>query len=318
MSGAIPTRQEGVVPTVPTTREAVGTGQPIGNIHCSDRSECSDHPHRNRVEKRGLLGGLVERLRQQKGGSSTFEYRHELSNDLHTSNSHHPMAQPVGTVGSVGTANEDNGLSPVTRSEHRSEQSEQPPAAAEAPFRADEPPPPSSDDYQEMTEADWLALCGPLPDDQAHIPAATLPHVEAPAPPAANDTVLSDPWAAGIARLQRMPPLDGFSVDGWKLVRRGCTTLLRTHGDVMRRFGWSAEDAFGIHPDAPGGAVHCYGLGVLLKAGRVIELTAAGATIEAADGRRQSFVRRPNPAAVPIWTVHPTPSAPITDPEPSL
>ena len=110
MSGADPTRQRVPVPTVPTTQSPVGTAQQVVNVHCSDLSDRSDHPHQNRGEKRKSLGGLVERLRQQQGGSSRFETRHELSTDYHTSNSHPSIEQQVGTVGPVGTTNGSKGL----------------------------------------------------------------------------------------------------------------------------------------------------------------------------------------------------------------
>ena len=129
------------------------------------------------------------------------------------------------------------------------------------------------------------------------------PADELPTPPTAIEPSQSDPWAAGIARLQRMQPPLGFSVDAWKLVRLGCARLLCTHGDEMRRLGWSTEDAFGVHPHAPAPAIHCYGLGVLLNDSRVVVMTRGGATVELSGGIRHSFTRRPMPEAVPIWTL---------------
>ncbi len=67
--------------------------------------------------------------------------------------------------------------------------------------------------------------------------------------------------------------------------------------------GWSVLDAFGINLARPGVAVHNYGLGVLVGAGRVIEMTDTFARIELVDGGTQSFTRKPMDGAVPIWTV---------------
>lgn len=113
----------------------------------------------------------------------------------------------------------------------------------------------------------------------------------------------ADPWATGVDRLQRMAPLAGFTVMQWERVQRGCASLLAEWGADMRRLGWSVVDAFGVHPDAPGAAVHAYGLGVLLGDGRVVDLTETGAQIETARGVRQSFRRKPMPWSVPVWAV---------------
>ena len=113
----------------------------------------------------------------------------------------------------------------------------------------------------------------------------------------------ANPWATGVAQLQRMPPLPGLSLVQWARVQRGCASLLAEWGADMRRLGWSTEDGFGIHPDASGAAVHAYGLGLLLGDGRVVELTEAGARIETVRGVRQSFRRKPMPWSVPVWMV---------------
>ena len=111
------------------------------------------------------------------------------------------------------------------------------------------------------------------------------------------------PWAAGIAKLQIMYPLDGFSMSQWKWVQHGCTSLLASHGAEMTRLGWTVEDAFGAHPGVPGSAIHAYGLGLLLGDGKVVEMTESGARIETRRGVGQSFTRRSNAWSVPIWTV---------------
>lgn len=71
----------------------------------------------------------------------------------------------------------------------------------------------------------------------------------------------------------------------------------------MRQLGWSVEDAFGIHPEVPGTAVHCYGLGVMLGDSHVVEMTDSFARIEMRNGVRQTFKRSSILEAVPIWAV---------------
>lgn len=110
-------------------------------------------------------------------------------------------------------------------------------------------------------------------------------------------------WQASVAQLQHMPVLAGFAVVRWEQVCLDCAALVDGWGAEMLRLGWSAEDAFGVHPNAPGAAVHCYGLGVLLNGGSVVAMTAAGAVIEGVTKVRQSFTRRRAQGAVPIWTV---------------
>ena len=113
----------------------------------------------------------------------------------------------------------------------------------------------------------------------------------------------ADGWKAGVAELQRMLPLDGFSDGQWKSVQWGCAALLEDWSAEMRRLGWSAADGFGVHPEAPATAVQCCGLGVLLNDGHVIEMTDTGAKIRCASGVHQSFTRLACRGAVPIWTV---------------
>jgi len=113
----------------------------------------------------------------------------------------------------------------------------------------------------------------------------------------------ADPWAEGVAQLQSMPPLPGFEAGRWRLVLLDCRALLELWGSEMRRLGWKTEDGFGINPRAPGASVNCYGLGVLLKGGKVVEMTATGAKVQCMSGVHQSFVRPRGSGAVPIWTV---------------
>ena len=110
-------------------------------------------------------------------------------------------------------------------------------------------------------------------------------------------------WIAGVAILQRMPLLPGFSPGRWRTMVQDCASLLDQWGAEMHRLGWSAVDGFGVHPWACGGAVQCYGLGILLNGKSVTELTPTTATIDCLGGAYQSFTRRSATGAIPIWTV---------------
>lgn len=125
---------------------------------------------------------------------------------------------------------------------------------------------------------------------------------------AVAETRNADPWATGVAQLQTMPPLDGFTLNRWDLIKSDCCALLRDWGAEMRRLGWSTEDAFGIHPEAPGDVTGCYGLGVLLNGGNVTEISEKIARIRCQSGAVQTFVRKPMEWAVPIWMVEGKPA----------
>ena len=114
-----------------------------------------------------------------------------------------------------------------------------------------------------------------------------------------------DPWADGVAQLRRMMPLDGFSVAQWHQIATDAAALLTAWGNEMHQLGWSAADAFGIHPDVLGRAVRGWGLALLLDGGRVVDVTAAGATIKRLNGVQQSFTRRSGNGAVPVWEIGP-------------
>jgi hypothetical protein len=143
-------------------------------------------------------------------------------------------------------------------------------------------------------------------DEGSYLPPYCQPAQKGQVPPKAEQHArtreLAGPWVAGVARLQSMPPLAGFSFHRWGRVCLDCAELVERWGAEMQQLGWSVEDAFGIHPKVPGTAVQCYGLGVLLNGGKLVELTAAGATIERPNGVRHKFIRPPVQSAVPIWT----------------
>ena len=72
---------------------------------------------------------------------------------------------------------------------------------------------------------------------------------------------------AGVARLQNMPPMVGFTFERWGRVCLDCAGLLAAMG--RRCAGWDGASRTGSASiPAPGAAVNCYGLGVLLNGAR--------------------------------------------------
>ncbi len=113
----------------------------------------------------------------------------------------------------------------------------------------------------------------------------------------------ADPWAAGIAQLQRMPAPASFTPSHWQAIQRSCAILQDRWGPELRRLGWSTADAFGVHPTVGAAGLHSFGLGPLLGDAQVVDLTEARAAIVTAGRVRQSYTRRAMPQAVPAWEV---------------
>ena len=134
------------------------------------------------------------------------------------------------------------------------------------------------------------------------LPGALLPTIEKKSGGGAGVKLPTHPWADGVAKLQTIDRLIGFSPQQWRQAQYGCATLLASHWEDMTRLGWTVEDAFGLHSEAGGNAVQCSGLGVLLGNGKVIEMTDQSARIVLRTGSMQTFRRRPNIwGTVPIW-----------------
>ena len=157
----------------------------------------------------------------------------------------------------------------------------------------------------DLNDVDPIAWGVPqsIPHDVMMAGLLAASRIRAPTAPVIQPQVAqsADPWAAGVADLQRMAPLDGFTSAQWAQIGRYAADLLRTHGADMHRLEWNAADAFGLHPDVLGRAVRAWGLAFLLDGGRVVDMTAAGAVIERLNGVRQSFTRRSGNGAVPAW-----------------
>ncbi len=109
------------------------------------------------------------------------------------------------------------------------------------------------------------------------------------------------PWHDGVARMQTMRPPLGWTVSRWRQACLDAARVLEQHGAELHALGWTAADVFGLHPDAPGAAVDCYGLAMLLDGGTVEKLTAEEACIARPGGavlRPRRGCRRP---ARPAW-----------------
>lgn len=114
---------------------------------------------------------------------------------------------------------------------------------------------------------------------------------------------VADHWTVGVERLQHMPALPGFLHGRWVQIQRDCAWLLERHGTHLRELGWTAEDLFGVHPDAPAADIRRPGVGLLLCGGRVARITPQTARIIRPNGAVLGFTRCPDIGAVPIWAV---------------
>ena len=312
-------------PTCPDQNGAVGTAQPIEIIDCPDRPDRPDQSdntlreNRTIPQKKSASARLAERLQRRRReaenlSSISSRVKHILQKAPDFSST---VVPEVGTVGTVGTVSKNSDLTPKLwsgqwsgRSGQRSGQE------ADAPQSAAMLSPRAAVEMQELPRdagADDVEDWGLVPQSIPHaaMVAGLLavsrirPRAE-PLPPAGDEVAA---WAQGVARLQKMPPLPGFAAVRWASVVGDCARLLAHNGPDLRRLGWGVEDAFGVHPDAPGDAVHCYGLGLLLNGGNVVELTGQAAVIKLPNGVRQTFRRSARAGAVPVWAVSHAPAA---------
>lgn len=301
-------------PLCPDQNREVETGQSVDIIQCPDRPDRPDQirdadGEKSRVQKKSSVAGLAERLRQNRlsrASKATVTYAStDISNALHSSL---PVSLAVGTV---GTLNKNSDLTPSLWSGQWSGRSGQwvgqpniAPSPAVLPEQLQVQQPQA--ELEDGAVEPYVPVPQSIPHDvmAAGLLAASLirPRLVVDNRQPVEDEVAST-WALGLAWLRRMLPLPSFSSDRWSTVVCGCAWLLEHHAADMRRLGWSAEDGFGVHPVAPGGAVRCYGLGVLLNGGIVVEMTKQDAVIERPNGARQTFMRSGNTGAIPIWNV---------------
>ncbi len=119
-------------------------------------------------------------------------------------------------------------------------------------------------------------------------------------PPALIQSALM-PWYDGVAAMQMMPSPPRWTDRRWWRACLDAAALLEVHGADLQGLGWTASDVFGLHPEAPGGAVDAFGLALLLGGGMVAELTGDGAMILRPSGAQLTMRRGSRRAAVPAW-----------------
>lgn len=122
-----------------------------------------------------------------------------------------------------------------------------------------------------------------------------------PAPIIEHDSGAPPDWAEGFARLHCSTPPPGFSRCDWEQVIKDGGQFLDRWAAEAIRLGWTAEDAFGVHPEAPGARVDCMGLVPLISGGEVVSILADRASITMPGGSTLTYLRRPRPAAVVLW-----------------
>jgi len=109
------------------------------------------------------------------------------------------------------------------------------------------------------------------------------------------------PWHDGVARMGTMPPPLGFTPLRWRRACLDAAGLIEAHGAELLALGWTATDTFGLHATAPGGAVDCYELAMLLDGGTLAELTGGEAGIMRPSGAVLRVRRGAGRPVVPAW-----------------
>jgi len=101
--------------------------------------------------------------------------------------------------------------------------------------------------------------------------------------------------------MQMMRAPLGFATARWRHACMDAAELLERHGAELLTLGWTAADVFGLDARAPGAAVDCYGLALLLDGGTVAELTAEGTRIVRPSGTELRMRRGAGRPSVPAW-----------------
>jgi hypothetical protein len=84
-------------------------------------------------------------------------------------------------------------------------------------------------------------------------------------------------WIEGFARLNVTRRPKGFSQAQWeRVLDDGGRFLDGGWAEKAADVGWSAKDAFGVHPLAPNARYDAMGLVPLMRGGEIIDLTASG------------------------------------------
>jgi hypothetical protein len=109
-------------------------------------------------------------------------------------------------------------------------------------------------------------------------------------------------WFDGLTALDPNRPPTGFPAPWWRGLVRHAEFFLSVWGKQATDLGWTTLDLFGAHPKAPAARFSCMGLLLLVRAGRVVAITAESAVIEQQSGAHLTYTRRPPEAeCIPIW-----------------
>jgi hypothetical protein len=119
-------------------------------------------------------------------------------------------------------------------------------------------------------------------------PAAAPPGVATTSP---NEALAT--WAAGVARLRRMPPPRNYPEHAWHQLTADAERFLHHWAAQAHRLAWQDWQLFGCHRRAPWGRIQGMGLVLLLRGKELAALTATEAVIRTATGAHQTCRRRP-------------------------
>jgi len=110
-------------------------------------------------------------------------------------------------------------------------------------------------------------------------------------------------WVEGFARLNVTRAPKGFSQAQWEQVLEdGGRFLDCGWAEKAAEAGWSAKDAFGVHPLAPNARYDAMGLVPLIRGGEIVDLTPRRATIRMPGGNCLTYyLRRESSEAIALW-----------------
>lgn len=110
-------------------------------------------------------------------------------------------------------------------------------------------------------------------------------------------------WIEGFARLNVTRRPKGFSQAQWeRVLDDGGRFLDGGWAEKAADVGWSAKDAFGVHPLAPNARYDAMGLVPLMRGGEIIDLTSRRATIRMPGGNCLTYyLRRESSEAIALW-----------------
>jgi hypothetical protein len=113
-------------------------------------------------------------------------------------------------------------------------------------------------------------------------------------------------WREGVASLCAAANPPSILSSRWRELVGNAARFLDRWGASAAALGWTVEDLFGCHAEAPLARVDLQGLVLLVGTGEVVAITDATATIKTGSGSLLIFRRTPLPPGerpVPIWNL---------------